>query len=117
MEREARRTEAERVEPGLGEEATRARAQADHRFRELLEAAPDAILEIDRNGRIVLLNPAAEDLFGFRPSELLGQPLELLVPERFRKQHEAHKSAYWSDPARRTVANGRDVLGAAKGRH
>jgi PAS domain S-box-containing protein len=53
------------------------------RFRELLEAAPDAIIEVDREGRIVLLNLVTEKLFGYSREELLGQPVELLVPDAF----------------------------------
>ena len=61
------------------------------RFRELLEAAPDAIIEIDREGRIVLANKATEQLFGYGRAELLAQPVESLIPEEARAGHRAHR--------------------------
>src|SRR5205823_2677401 len=64
-------------------------ASEDRRFRELLEAAPDAILEVDSEGRIVTLNSMAEQLFGYQRAELLNQPVELLVPADARPGHSA----------------------------
>ena len=53
----------------------------EKRFRELLEAAPDAIMQVDAEGRIILLNRVTEDMFGYSRDELLGQPVEALIPE------------------------------------
>src|ERR1039458_4164770 len=63
------------------------RLKAESRFRELLEAAPDAIIEVDREGRIVLLNAATEAIFGYRREDLLGQPVENLIPIGARGRH------------------------------
>jgi protein-histidine pros-kinase len=62
----------------------------DNRYLRLLEAAPDGIIEVDSSGRIGLLNSEVERLFGYRREELLGQPVEILIPERFRERYRAH---------------------------
>src|SRR5690242_11463371 len=68
--------------------------QSYWRFRDLLEAAPDGILEVDQDGTIVLLNAAAEQMFGYRREELLGQLIEVLVPESLRRRHRQHREKY-----------------------
>ena len=86
------------------------RIKAESRFRELLEAAPDAIIEVDRDGRIVLLNAATESIFGYRREELLGQPVECLIPESARGRHEAHRAGYWANPVTRPMGFGMILL-------
>ncbi len=81
-------------------------AHADQRLRELLEAAPDAILQVDESGRIVLLNRTAEEMFGYRREELLGAPVEILVPLELRKAHNGHRSRYADHPATRAMGSG-----------
>jgi len=63
-------------------------------FRELFQTAPDAMIVVDRGGRIVRANPQAERLFGFGESELLGQPVEMLMPQAARHAHRAHVLGY-----------------------
>jgi PAS domain S-box-containing protein len=86
------------------------RVKAESRFRELLEAAPDAIIEVDREGRIVLLNAAAEAMFGYPREELLGEPVEKLIPEGTRRRHNAHRAAYWANPVTRPMGFGMILL-------
>jgi PAS domain S-box-containing protein len=102
---------AEREIRELAEREQRARAEirAERRVRELLEAAPDGILEIDDQGRIVLVNAAAEKLSGYSRSELLGQPMEILVPETLRGRHAGHRAAYWKHTVTRPMGTGLDL--------
>ena len=72
--------------------------RAETRFRALLEAAPDPIIIVDRLGRIMLANAQTERLFGYDRDELLGEPVEVLIPERFRKPHIGHRNDYFSMP-------------------
>jgi PAS domain S-box-containing protein len=79
------------------------RGRAEARFRELLEAAPDAILETDRAGTIIVLNAAAEHMFGYAHDELIGHCVDVLVPERLRQSHADHRAAYVTEPVSRTI--------------
>jgi PAS domain S-box-containing protein len=83
----------------------------------LLEAAPDAMVCVDRDGRIVLVNAEAERLFGYRREELAGQPVEILVPEAARAGHRALRAGYAADPqprqmGARTALSGRRCDGS-----
>src|SRR5438093_9377155 len=86
----------------------------DTSFRSLLESAPDAILIVDQEGRIVLANGQAERLFGYTRAELLGQPHDLLVPAGIREAHSAHRSDYASHPRTRPMGAGLDLMGRRK---
>ena len=87
--------------------------QAD-RFKELLEAAPDAILEVDGEGRITLLNAVTERMFGYDRGELLGQSIEILVPENLRALHERHRTRYANAPVTRPMGTGFQLDGRRK---
>jgi PAS domain S-box-containing protein len=80
-----------------------AQEQAEARFTGLLEAAPDAIVGVGTDGRIVLVNAQAVRLFGYRRDELLGQAIEILVPDHARAGHPHHRSAYMADPVARPM--------------
>ena len=96
------------------EKETRAKMQTERRFRELLEAAPDAIIEVDREGRIVLLNLVTEKMFGYTREELLGKPVEILVPEALRGGHAQHRADYWDHPVTRPMGSGLSLRGRRK---
>jgi PAS domain S-box-containing protein len=74
--------------------------------RGLLEAAPDAMVIVGVDGRIVLVNGQTEHLFGYERRDLLGQPIEILVPDRFRAGHPAHRQAYFADVRMRPMGTG-----------
>ena len=82
---------------------------ADNRYRRLLEAAPDGIVEVDCSGRIVLVNSQAERMFGYRREELLGKSVEMLMPERFRGRHPAHRDRYSAHSVTRPMGSGLDL--------
>jgi PAS domain S-box-containing protein len=85
--------------------------KADERFRELLEAAPDAIIEVDREGTIVLLNRVTEQMFGYSREELLGGRVEILIPNDLRGAHVQHRGAYWNHPSTRNMGSGLKLEG------
>jgi PAS domain S-box-containing protein len=103
---ETYRAEQERAQLVTSERDAREQARSMDRFRELLEAAPDAIIEIDAGGKIVLVNAATEQMFGYARSELLGQPVDLLVPHDLRHRHAQHRHAYAQAPIRRPMGTG-----------
>ncbi len=81
----------------------------ERRFRKLLEAAPDAILEVDPQGKIVLLNEAAERTFGYTSDELLGLNVEKLVPAAMRSRHAGHRAEYATHPRTRSMGTGLEL--------
>jgi PAS domain S-box-containing protein len=83
-----------------------ARRRVEGRFRALLEAAPDAMVIADPGGRIALVNARAEQLFGYTREEMLGQPIESLIPARFHGAHRGHRSGYFRDPRVRPMGAG-----------
>jgi len=82
---------------------------ADNSFVGLLEGAPDAMVCVDRCGRIALANAQTERMFGYQRDELLGQPVEILVPEMARAAHRAHRDLYAADPEPRTMGSGMEL--------
>ena len=99
----------------LAAQAARASTSAgEARYRGLLEAAPDGVVVIDRKGRMVLVNAQAEKMFGYSREEMLGQPIELLVPQRFHGPHITHHATYFAKPGTRPMGAGQDLLGRRK---
>ena len=90
------------------------RQRAEARFRGLMDAGPDAMVCVDRDGHIVLVNGQTERLFGYHRDELVGQPVEILVPDQVRGLHPAHRAGYAADP--RPRAMGADLQPAGRRR-
>jgi PAS domain S-box-containing protein len=90
------------------------RARVDATFRGLLEAAPDAIVVVGRDGRVVLVNAHAEQLFGYSRGELLGTAVELLVPAARRDGHSRQREKYQEEPHRRPMGSGLELTGRRK---
>ncbi len=80
-------------------------------FEQFVEFAPDAIVGIDRGGEIAMVNQQTERLFGYPRRELLGKPVEFLLPERFRDQHVSHREGYFEDPRTRPMGAGLELFG------
>ena len=90
------------------------RKQAQDRFRLVVEASPNGIVLVDAQGHIVLVNACVEELFGYGREELIGQSIELLVPERFRGEHPAHRAGFHATPAARAMGAGRELFARRK---
>src|ERR1700722_1366407 len=84
------------------------------RFRQAVESSPNGMVMTSADGRIVLVNAQTEKLFGFGREELLGQYVELLVPERFRGVHPDHRTGFMADPRERPMGAGRNMYGRRK---
>src|SRR5579871_1342143 len=88
--------------------------QSEARFRQVVENAPNAMVMIDTSGRIEMVNAQAEILFGYSRNELLGQPVELLVPDRLRARHPGLRATFFGDPKSRPMGAGRELFALRK---
>jgi len=98
---------------GMGIDITASKG-AERKFHDLLEAAPDASVITDGDGRIVLVNANAETVFGYPRAELLGQKLETLLPARYRHNHRSHVAGYHAKPNARAMGSGLQLFGMRK---
>ncbi|HLK56732.1 MAG TPA: PAS domain S-box protein [Chthonomonadaceae bacterium] len=90
------------------------RQVAEEKFRHLLETAPDAMVIANEAGRIVLVNSQTERVFGYAREELLGQPVEILIPERYGKLHTHHRARYFAHPTIRPMGAGLELYARRK---
>ncbi len=88
--------------------------QTEHRFRAVLESAPDATIGVDVNGRIELVNAQVERLFGWRPAELIGKQIEMLVPGAVGARHVRHRAVYLASPRPRPMGAGLQLAALCK---
>jgi PAS domain S-box-containing protein len=95
----------------IGERHRVARAlqESEETAHALIESAAEGILVVDEHGRIVQVNGQIEAMFGYAPRELLGQPMEILLPERLRARHVDHRAEYVAEPRVRTMGRGLDL--------
>ncbi|MDD9892377.1 MAG: PAS domain S-box protein [Gammaproteobacteria bacterium] len=87
------------------------RKQAEDQLRAVLETAPDAMVIIDDTGTITLVNQQAEAMFDYQRSELVGQPIEILIPEHLRNRHKGYRGGYFDAPKRREMGIGLELSG------
>ncbi|MEX2287670.1 MAG: PAS domain S-box protein [Planctomycetaceae bacterium] len=95
-------------------DAVAERDRAQETFHRCMESAPNGVVMIDDDGAIVLVNTQTESLFGYRRDELLGQPVEVLVPERFRGNHPGYRNEFFAKPAVRSMGLGREMYARRK---
>lgn len=90
------------------------RKRASQYARDVLESAPDAMIIADKTGTIVIVNAQTEKLFGYHRDELIGQPVELLMPSRFRPKHPSQRDGFFADPKARSMGVGLELYGLRK---
>jgi PAS domain S-box-containing protein len=90
------------------------RKKADERFRLVVESAPNAMILVNQDGNIALINKQTELLFGYGRNELIGNKLEMLIPDRFTQNHADHRNGFFKKPQTRSMGIGRDLFARRK---
>ena len=94
--------------------ATGAQAESESTAHALFETAAQGIFIVNQEGRVVMANPSSATMLGYEPGELIGQSIEMLVPERFRGAHPGYRKGYFHDPQNRPMGIGRDLAARRK---
>lgn len=87
------------------------RTRAEESFRRTIEASPSGMIVIDQTGQIQMVNARTEQLFGYERAQLVGQPVEMLIPKALRERHVAERDRYFENPVARQMGEGRELLG------
>ncbi|WLQ11983.1 PAS domain S-box protein [Hahella aquimaris] len=87
------------------------RKRAEERFRQVIESAPNAIVVVNRHGEVTLVNAQMEKIFGYPRNEVVGNPVDILIPERFRSRHASFINAFFAYPSTRSMGAGRELYG------
>ena len=90
-------------------------SEAERWFQGLLDAAPDAMVVVDQDGKIVLVNTQTERLFGYQREEILGRDVEVLLPDSLREQHRLHRKDFLAQPHVRPMGVRLELFGLRKG--
>ena len=93
------------------------RKRAEEQFRLVVESSPNGMLMVDKSGTILLVNRQIEQLFGYERAELIGQPVEMLVPQRMRSHHAGDRDEFFAHSEHRAMGKGRDLYWCAKRRN
>lgn len=91
-----------------------AKSHEERKFRMAVEAAPNGMIMVDQQGRITMVNSRVETDFGYTADELIGQPVEILIPARFHQRHHGDRATYLGDPISRPMGTGRDLFAVRK---
>ncbi len=110
---EALRSSLGKLASSQAEFARRSQVGLD-RFRKLIDMLPEALVMANQRGEVLLVNSRTEQLFGYKREELLGRPVENLIPERLRAAHPSHREGYFAQPVSRSMGVGRDLVGLCK---
>jgi len=100
------------VSDGVSQDESAASGVLD--YRAVFESAPDGIVVVNDKGRIVEVNPCVLEQFGYTAEELIGEPVEILVPETVRAAHERHRAGFQAEPVSRPMGAGLDLVGRRK---
>ena len=88
--------------------------QSEQNFRAVFESAPDAMVIVNKDGDIVIVNLQTEKLFGYQREEILGQKMEMLMPQRYRDKHPGHRTGFFADPHVRSMGSGLELYALRK---
>jgi PAS domain S-box-containing protein len=100
--------------PETGKTIEHVLRKSEERFRQVVESAPNAMVMVNATGRIEMVNAQAERVFGYSRAEMLGQSIEILVPESVRHAHPAQRASFFAHPVSRPMGAGRDLYGRRK---